>query len=185
MRFSRRGLLALFASISLAGCPSKQSATPTDGGAVEAPPDASATAPATPPASFVVRYQVGDGGMEPIALALDEQPSIESTSLIEIRSSIGLRNYRIRLFDEVERAMISDDSADETPDGVIYRISLPTPLKSGHKYAVVIDAQTGATITDTLGREIQDLRFEFQIAGEKEKDAPAPTPKKNDKKKRR
>jgi hypothetical protein len=186
MRLLRRGLLAICASTLLAGCPSKQPAGTADGGVAEAPAlDASAGTPATPPASFVVRYQLGDGGMEPLALAVDEKPTIESTSLIEIRSSIGLRNYRIRLFDEIERAMVSDDSAEETPNGVIYRISLPTPLKSGHQYTVVIDAQTGASFTDTLGREIQDLRFEFQIAGEKEKDAPAPPPKKKEKKKRR
>jgi hypothetical protein len=79
--------------------------------------------------------------------------------------------------------MISDDSAEETPDGVIYRITVPTPLKSGHKYTVVLDAQTGTAFTDALGRELQDLRLEFQIAGEKEKDKP-PAPK-NQKKKRR
>ncbi len=125
--------------------------------------------------------------MEPIALTVDEQPTIESTSVLELRSSIGLRNYRIRLFDEADRAMVSDDSAEETPNGVIYRISLPTPLRSGHKYTLVLDAQTGSSFTDTLGRELQDLRLEFQIAGEKEKEAPAPPPKnkKNGKKKRR
>lgn len=116
--------------------------------------------------------------MDPITLTVDEQPTIESTSMLELRSSIGLRNYRIRLFDEADRAMVSDDSAEETPNGIVYRISLPTPLKSGHKYTLVLDAQTGATFTDTLGRELQDLRFEFQIAGEKEKETPAPPPKK-------
>ncbi|HEX8706595.1 MAG TPA: hypothetical protein VF815_47620, partial [Myxococcaceae bacterium] len=92
-------------------------------------------------------------------------------------SSLGLRNYRVRLFDEVDRAMISDDTAEESPEGVVYRITLPTPLKSGHKYTLVLDAQTGTTFTDALGRELQDLRIEFQIAGEKEKDKP-PEPKK-------
>lgn len=120
--------------------------------------------------------------MEPIALTVDEQPTIEPTSVLELRSSIGLRNYRIRLFDEADRAMVTDDSAEETPAGVIYRISLPTPLKSGHKYTLVLDAQTGSAFTDTQGREVQDLRMEFQIAGEKEKETPAPTPTNKNKK---
>jgi len=175
--------MALCLSTLLAGCPDKQPAAPTDGGAAEAPQDAGTAAP--PPAAFTVRYQLNDGGMEAMPLAVDERPTVESTSVIELQSSIGLRNYRIRLFDEVERAMVSDDSAEETPNGVTYRISLPTPLKSGHKYTVVLDAQTGSAMTDALGREIQDLRFEFQVAGEKEKDAPAPPPKKTVKKKRR
>jgi hypothetical protein len=185
MRLLRRGLIAICASTLLAGCPSKpQPPAPTDGGVAEAPHEDAGT-PTPPPASFTLRYQLKDGGMDPIALAVDEQPTIESTSVLELRSSVGLRNYRIRLFDEAERAMVSDDSAEETPNGVIYRISLPTPLKSGHKYTLVLDAQTGSTFTDSLGRELQDLRLEFQIAGEKEKEAPAPPPKKPGKKKRR
>jgi hypothetical protein len=183
MRLLRRTLMALCLSTLVAGCPDKQPAALPDGGVTEAPQDAGPAEP--PPAAFTIRYQLNDGGMEAIPLAVDERPTIESTSVIELRSSIGLRNYRIRLFDEVERAMVSDDSAEEASDGVTYRISLPTPLKSGHKYTVVLDAQTGSTMTDALGRELQDLRFEFQIAGEKQKDAPAPPPKKNEKKKRR
>jgi hypothetical protein len=147
----------------------------------EAPQDV--PPPAPPPAAFTLRYQIGDSGMESIPLAVEERPTIEPTSVIELRSSLGLRNYRVRLFDEADRAMISDDSAEETPDGVIYRITVPTPLKSGHKYTVVLDAQTGTAFTDALGRELQDLRLEFQIAGEKEKDKP-PAPKNQNKKRR-
>jgi hypothetical protein len=183
MCFLRCGFFALCASILLTGCPDKQSATSADGGITEAPQDAG---PAVPlPAAFTIQYQLNDGGMEPIPLAVEEMPTIEATSVIELHSSIGLRNYRIRLFDEIDRAMISDDSAEETPNGVIYRLSLPTPLKSGHKYTLVLDAQTGTAFTDTLGREVEELRFQFQVAGEKEKDAPPPPPNKNDKKKRR
>jgi hypothetical protein len=175
--------LAICASILLAGCPDKQPAASVDGGVAEAPVDAGPAAP--PPAAFTIWYQLRDGGLEPIPLAVEERPTIESTSVIELRSSIGLRNYRIRLFDEIERAMISDDSAEETPNGVIYRISLPNALKPGHKYTLVLDAQTGTAFTDALGREIDELRFGFQVAGEKEKDSPAPPSKKNGKKKRR
>jgi hypothetical protein len=175
--------MVLYLSTLLTGCPDKQPAALPDGGVTEAPQDAGTAEP--PPAAFTVRYQLNDGGMEAMPLAIEERPTIDSTSVIELRSSIGLRNYRIRLFDEIERAMVSDDSAEESPNGVTYRVSLPTPLKSGHKYTVVLDAQTGSTMTDALGREVQDLRFEFQIAGEKQKDAPAPPPKKTEKKKKR
>jgi hypothetical protein len=182
MRLFRRALTALCASLLLAGCPGKPPATVADAGPVVAPQDAGP--PATAPASFTVRYQLQNGTMESISLAVDEEPTIESTSVIELRSSIGLRNYRIRLFDEADRAMVSDDSAEETPTGVTYRISLPTPLKSGHKYTLVLDAQTGSAFSDTLGREIPDLRVPFQVAGEKEKDVPAPPPSKKPGKKK-
>jgi len=178
-----RGLVALGASLALAGCPDKQQPTGTgDAGVAEAPQDMPPAAPA--PAAFTIRYLIADSGMESIPLAVDERPTIEPTSVIELHSSLGLRNYRVRLFDEVDRAMVSDDTAEESPEGVVYRITVPTPLKSGHKYTLVLDAQTGTTFTDVLGRELQDLRIEFQIAGEKEKDKP-PAPKKNEKKKRR
>jgi hypothetical protein len=182
MRFLRCGFFAICASLLLTGCPEKQSAPSADSGIVEAPQDAGPAMP--PPAAFTIRYQLNDGGMEPLPLAVEEMPTIEATSVIELHSSIGLRNYRIRLFDELERAMVSDDSAEETPNGVLYRISLPAPLKSGHKYTLVLDAQTGTAFSDTLGREVAELRFQFQVAGEKEKDTPPP-PKKNEKKKRR
>jgi hypothetical protein len=180
-RLLRRGLVAFCASLVLVGCPDKQPAASADSGVAEAPQDV--PPPPPPPAAFTLRYLVPDSGMESIPLAVEERPTIESTSVIELRSSLGLRNYRVRLFDEADRAMVSDDSAEESQDGVIYRITVPTPLKTGHKYTVVLDAQTGTTFTDSLGRELQDLRLEFQIAGEKEKDKP-PAPK-NEKKKRR
>lgn len=174
-----RGLFALSALLFLAGCPDKQPAGTADAGVAEAPQD---TPPAPPaPAAFTIRYQIPDSGMESIPLAVEERPTIESTSVIELHSSLGLRNYRVRLFDEADRAMVSDDTAEESPTGIVYRITVPTPLKSGHKYTLVLDAQTGTTFTDSLGRELQDLRLEFQIAGEKEKPAPA----KPEKKKRR
>jgi hypothetical protein len=171
-----RGLFALSALLFLAGCPDKQQAGPADAGVAEAPQDTPPAPP--PPAAFSIRYQIPDSGMESIPLAVEERPTIEATSVIELHSSLGLRNYRVRLFDEADRAMVSDDTAEESPTGIVYRITVPTPLKSGHKYTLVLDAQTGTTFTDSLGRELQDLRLEFQIAGEKEKPAPARPEKK-------
>jgi hypothetical protein len=91
-----------------------------------------------------------------------------------VRSNLALRNYRIRLFDEVDRAMVSDDAAEESADGLLYRISLPAPLKTGNKYTLVIDAQTGTSMTDAQGRELEDVRVPFQVAGEEEKPPPPP-----------
>ncbi|ADO72096.1 conserved uncharacterized protein [Stigmatella aurantiaca DW4/3-1] len=180
MRLARLGPIVLCASLILTGCPDKQPTGPLDSGTVtDAVPDAGSGPVAT---SFTLRYQLGDAGLEPIAMTVDERPSIEPTSVLELRSSRPLRNYRIRLFDEADRAMISDDSVEESADGIVYRITLPNPLKTGHRYTLVADAQTGAAFTDSLGRELEDLRFEFQVAGEKEK--PAPPPKKDPKKRR-
>ncbi|HZN91626.1 MAG TPA: hypothetical protein VFB81_02950, partial [Myxococcales bacterium] len=59
-----------------------------------------------------------------------------------------------------------------------YRIQLPTPLKAGHRYALVLDAQTGSAIADSAGRLYPDQRLEFTIAGAREPDSP---PKKKNK----
>ncbi|QSQ26193.1 hypothetical protein JY651_15200 [Pyxidicoccus parkwayensis] len=180
MRFLRFGLVAVTCcgALVLAGCPEKPAAT-SDAGAPEA-----VQAPATPPpARFSLTYQSPDAGQAEISLAPDEQPLIEPTSEFELRSSVGLRNYRVRLFDEAERAMVSDDDVEESDAGLVYRIHLPQPLKTGFEYTLVVDAQTGSGFTDTLGREVEELRSTFQVAGEKEKPAPPPPPAKKKKRK--
>ncbi|WP_426752200.1 hypothetical protein [Myxococcus sp. Y35] len=117
-----------------------------------------------------------------VPLAPDEASVIEPTSLLELRTTRPLKNYRVRLFDEADRAMVSDDEVEETDAGLIYRIHLPQPLKSGFKYTLVVDAQTGTAFTDGLGRDVDEFRQTLQIAGEKEKPAP---PKPASRKKRR
>jgi hypothetical protein len=84
----------------------------------------------------------------------------------------------VRLFDEVDRAMVSDDTASDGPKGLDYRINFHEPLKTGHRYALVIDGATGAAFQDSSGQSHSDIRLEFQISGEKEKPPPKPAKKK-------
>lgn len=181
MRFLRTGFAAACcgAALVLAGCPEKKPATLPDGGVAEAPgaPDAGPK-----PAVLSLQYQAPDAGIAVIPLGLDEKPLIEPTSVLELRSTVPLRNYRVRLFDEAERAMVSDDVADESDSGLVYRIGLPEPLKTGFEYTLVVDAQTGSAFTDALGREVDELRTTFQVAGEKEKPKPPPPPAKKKRK---
>jgi hypothetical protein len=177
MRLPRSSFAVCAAMLALAGCP-KPSAPSAADASTEAPalpPEANTPAPA----AFTLQYALPDAGHESIPIAGEEEgrPLIEPTSELELRSTLALRNYRIRLFDEVERAMVSDDTAEESEAGLRYRISLPTPLKAGFKYTLVVDAQTGTSMMDAQGRELADLRIPFQVAGEKEKEPPAP-PKK-------
>jgi hypothetical protein len=173
------------AALLVAGCP--KPSTPGDDAGVTAEPGAETDAGAVAepgPASFTLQYVLPDAGMDAIPLVGPDEgrPLIEPTSTLELRSTLALRNYRVRLFDEVDRAMVSDDAAEESANGLLYRISLPTPLKAGHKYTLVIDAQTGTSMTDSEGRELPDLRIPFQVSGEKEK--PAPPPKKQKQRRR-
>lgn len=185
MRLLRLSFAVCAAALVVAGCP-KPSAPTEDAGVTTAEePDAGADA-GPGPASFTLQYALADAGMESIPLVGEEEgrPLIDPTSTLEVRGTLALRNYRIRLFDEAERAMVSDDTAEESPNGLLYRISLPTPLKSGHKYTLVIDAQTGTSMTDSQGREVPDIRIPFQVSGEKEKPAPPQPPKKKQKQRR-
>ena len=130
--------------------------------------------------------------MVPIPFVPGERSLIEPTQTLEVRPNLTLLNSRIRVFDEVDHAMISDDEVLEPPPALDggpgtglagYRIHFPTPLKTGHRYSLVIDAQTGTTFSDSIGRSHPDWRLEFQIAGEKEK--PAPVQKSKPRSKRR
>jgi hypothetical protein len=113
-----------------------------------------------------------DAGFESIPFHEQARPMIAPTQELEIETSELLENYRIRLFDEAERAMVSNDEAEQRGNTILYRIHLPTPLRTGHRYALILDAQSGSVVTDASGRIHPDQRLEFQVAGEKQKDAP-------------
>jgi hypothetical protein len=183
MRLLRRtglaALCGLSAALLMTGCPDK---TP------EASPDAGVAGPVSPvdsgpeTAVFTLQYLAPDAGLALIPLALEEKPLIEPTSDLELRSTLVLKNYRVRLMDEADRAMISDDSATESSDGLVYRIHLPQPLKTGFSYTLVVDSQTGSAFQDSRGHDVEDLRAAFQVAGDKEKPKPPPPPAKGGKK---
>jgi hypothetical protein len=172
MRFLCWSIIGALA-LGVAGCPKPSASHNEDAGSsIDAVPDAASAVPA--PVSFTLRYTLPDAGSESIPVVGEEEgrPIVESTSTLELRSSRVLRNYRVRLFDESDRALVSDDIAEESAEGLLYRISLPMPLKMGHGYVLVIDAQTGTSMTDAQGHEMADIRMPFQVAGEKEKPPP-------------
>lgn len=158
MRLSPLSLALCAAALAALGCP--QGREPAGDAGV-------ATVDAGPaPVAFRLQYELADGGgMAPMAQL------IQPTSVLELQATLPLRNYRIRLFDESDRAMVSDDVAEESGSGLAYRITLPEPLEAGHRYTLVIEAQTGDELTDGLGRKLEDVRIDFQVAGEKEKPA--------------
>ena len=121
-----------------------------------------------------LRHQLSDGGFALAEFDGGARPQIESTRLIEATTNIPVHNYRIRLFDEADRAMASDDVATEG-ESLDYQIRLATPLQPGHRYVLLMDAQTGDSILDGSGRPQPEQRLEFEVAGAREK-APAVAP---------
>src|SRR5262249_7532918 len=127
-----------------------------------------------------LRALLPDGGLAPIELQPHPRPVIDPTRKLELSTSVALRNHRIRIFDEADRVMISDDQGSD--EGTEYQITFHEPLKPGHRYTLVLDAQTGSSFTDERGNAQAERRLEFQVSGEKEK---APARKSSAKKRRR
>lgn len=169
-----RTLAASALFVTLSGCPQRQPVSAPDSG-IPSAPDAGAAPEAAPELKIDVEYQLADGGTAEMPFERGVRPQIEPTQDLAVRSNLGLRNVRVRVFDEADKAMVSDDALHApTPlDPFDYRIHFPTPLKTGHRYTLVLDAQTGALFSDSAGRDQADQRLEFQILGEREKPTPA------------
>ena len=121
-----------------------------------------------------LRHQLSDGGFTAADFDGGVRPQIESTRLIEATTNVPVHNYRIRVFDEADRAMVSDDVATEGGN-LDYQIHFAAPLPAGHRYVLLMDAQTGDSILDAQGRPQPEQRLEFEVAGPREQ-APAVAP---------
>ena len=95
------------------------------------------------------------------------------TRALDVTANLPLQNYRIRIFDEVDRALASDDIPEEASGGLRYHVGLLAPLRAGHRYIVLVDAQNGVVFEDSNGAIQTERRFEFRTEGDREKDAPA------------
>jgi hypothetical protein len=97
---------------------------------------------------------------------------VEAVGGLRVLANLPLSNYRIRLLDEADKVVASDDRAETVDEGLDYRIGLLAPLRPGRRYALVVDAQSGPMIMDTTGREHGELRLELLVSGEREPDRP-------------
>jgi hypothetical protein len=113
--------------------------------------------------------ELADGGTERHALLGLETPVITPSRQLVVESNRALHNARIRVMDESDRALESDDLPEEGPSSLRYHIDLLRPLEPGHRYAVLVDAQSGATFDDGTGKEIPEQRLEFRTGGERER----------------
>ena len=155
--------------LAAAGCPRPRPAVP-DAGPLLAVMDAG---PVVPLAIDLV-VELPDGGSERHALLSLETPVVPPARQLLVESNRALRNVRIRVLDESDRALESDDVPDEGPSALRYHIDLLKPLEPGHRYAVLVDAQSGATFQDGTGKEVPEQRLEFRTSGERERPKPAP-----------
>jgi hypothetical protein len=131
---------------------------------------------AGPAIPLVLDLVVGlpDGGIERYALLGLETPVVPPSRQLLVESNKALHNARVRVMDESDRALESDDVPEEGPGSLRYRIDLLRPLEPGHRYAVLVDAQSGATFDDGTGKEIPEQRLEFRTSGDRERPKPPP-----------
>jgi hypothetical protein len=171
---------ALLLSLIAGGC-QKDRSSAIDAAAPSVASDAGLN---LPPERLVLtlRHQLSDGGAELVSFDGGVWPEIEPTRFLELTTNFSIHNYRIRVFDELDRALVSDDLATEGDNNLQYQIRFPTPLQRGHRYTLLIDAQTGESILDPQGRPQPEQRLEFQVAGPREK---APPPSRVKRRKRR
>jgi len=155
--------------ILASGCPSQSPRSPSD--LVAAPADGGIPGPIR--LTLSLRERLLDGGVEPVELQPNDRTLIQPTQQLELSTNIPLHNYRIRILDEVDRAVVSDDVAENAGQRLHYRIFFHQPLKPGHRYSLVLDAESGSSFADVEGAPQPDQRLEFQVTGEREKAGPA------------
>lgn len=132
------------------------------------------------PLQLVIVARLGDGGERSVEFD-GGRPIIEPAIGLSVRSAVGLRNARLRLLDEADRVVPSDDApGDAGATGFDYSMRFVAPLQPGYRYALTLDAQAGSTALDAWGREVPEQRLELQISGDK----PRPADKRALKKKR-
>jgi len=148
-----------------AGCTRPVPVVVPDAGATLAVVDAGPVVPLT----LDLLVDLPDGGVERHALLGLETPVLSPGRQLLVESNRPLHNVRIRVMDESDRALESNDVPEETPSSLRYHIELLHPLEPGHRYAVLVDAQSGATFDDGSGKDVPEQRLEFRTGGERER----------------
>ena len=128
--------------------------------------------PSVVPLTVAIEIQQPDGGLLRVPLDPSAAPFLPATQVMDFTANLPLHNYRLRIFDEIDRALASDDVPQELPGGVRYHVRLLAPLRAGHRYTVVLDSQNGTTLEDGRGSALNEQRFDFHTEGERDKEAP-------------
>jgi hypothetical protein len=136
-------------------------AGPEDAGVVEVdagPPPVVDAGPPPGPLTLELTISV-DGG--------EVTDEIDPVQQLDVRIPAPLRDYRVRVFDDSDRVVPSDDTAKEADGGIDYEVVFTEPLKTGRKYRLTVEAQRGEVIDD----HYKDAERELKVRGEIEKPA--------------
>lgn len=78
-----------------------------------------------------------------------------------------LADVRVRLFDEGDRLVPSNDKLELAGQTARYVLVPAEPLITGTRYALIIDGLRGELASDSNGKEFAELRIELKTPGEK------------------
>ena len=167
---TRLGVMGAF--LVLAACPDRAGpavdagVVPDAGSAgvdagVAEPVDAGPPQPAE--LAIVVTATASDGGFE----LIDHE--IDPVQRVSVWIPVVLADYRLRVFDEADRVVPSDDSAKETDGGIDYQVAFVEPLKSGRNYRLTIESQSGQTLDG-----FRDAELLFKVRGEIQREPKKP-----------
>src|SRR5215471_1449703 len=87
--------------VFLTACPRQAAIGPPDAGLTDAGTDGGGRAELF---QLSVRYLLADGGLTLLSSTDGGKPEIDPTRHLELSTSLGIRNYRVRIFDELDRA---------------------------------------------------------------------------------
>ncbi|MCU0699677.1 MAG: hypothetical protein MUC96_24475 [Myxococcaceae bacterium] len=128
-----------------------------DAGPVDAGPPA--------PLAFRLEFTLSDGGVA-VFDEFDAGVVVEPARVVELSAPVALEGARVRLLDWTDSVVPSDDVLETSDAGFRYRIELVQPLKPGRSYAVLVDSESADRVTDLLGRDFDEWRLAFRVAGE-------------------
>ncbi len=105
-----------------------------------------------------------DGGVV-MAPSGARQVETEAVSAIRLTATVDLADARIRVIDWADRVVPSDDTATHD-GGLSYDIAFLEPLKTGRSYQLLLDAQSGLSVTDVTGTTHDDVELLIQVRGD-------------------
>jgi hypothetical protein len=162
-------------SLSIAAGCHPPSAPSSDGGMLPQKPQWVVEGVAKPmPLPLTLALPLTDGGASIATFAPKKRLEIEPTQQLQLTAPYPLENFRIRVFDEADRAMVSDDAFEVFDGGTSYRIQLSQSLRPGYRYTIVVDPQTGERFGSDGGPAFGEQRFELKVVGERKREIPTP-----------
>lgn len=117
------------------------------------------------PISFSVRTDAGELVSLPLT-DVDAGLELDSTRGLQVDFAVQLPDFRVRIFDDHDAVVESDDSLALVEDaGASYRLELKQALKPGHRYLLMVDPEVGSVLVDDHGHSWDEFKTWLRVRG--------------------